>query len=84
MLQMVAAVLSWICMLPYTRRPMLAATVCLTSVITHLSHQLMLALARLATGMVAERSRRRLAASASAPPSTAVQVCIISSLAMSL
>ena len=78
---MVAAALVWACVLPHTRGPTLAAAMWLCSAITYLSHMaylLALALVRLAAGMAAERSRRRLAASVGRPPSAAVQVCMAS------
>ena len=81
MILIAAVALIWVCKLPHTRRPLLAAAVWLCDAITRLGRQaypLALALARPAAGMAAERSRRQLAASAGAPPSNAVRVCMAS------
>ena len=80
-LLIVAAALTWACVLPGTREPTLAAAAWLCSAITRLGRQaypLALALTRLVASMAAERSRRRLAAAARASPSTAVRVSIAS------
>ncbi|CAK0750196.1 hypothetical protein CVIRNUC_001971 [Coccomyxa viridis] len=76
LLLLLATVLTWACVLPCTREPTLAAAVWLCSAIIRLTRQvypLALAFARLAADMTAERSRRRIAAAARAPPSTAVR-----------